>query len=187
MTKKEESSNAPAKGEQPATEESAAGPAGAPDAVERRTVLSRMATTAMATGLVAGYGSMGAIAVQYLYPARPTVTTWTFVADLAGFPKGAARVFTAPTGATIVVARQGESGTDADFIALSSTCPHLGCRVQWQVEHDRFFCPCHNGTFDRSGTSTGGPPFEAKQSLPRYPLKVERGLLFIEVPVEKLG
>lgn len=183
----ESTSKEPAKREPSGADESADAGESAPEDAERRTVLSRIAGTAMATGLVAGYGSMGAIALQYLYPARPALTTWTFVSDLAGFPKGAARIFTAPTGATVVVARQGDAGTEADFVALSSTCPHLGCRVQWQAEHDRFFCPCHNGTFDRSGKSTGGPPFEAKQSLPRYPLKVERGLLFIEVPVEKLG
>ena len=38
-----------------------------------------------------------------------------------------------------------------------------------------------------SGTATGGPPGEAGQSLPQFPLKVEKGLLYIEVPLEELA
>ena len=67
------------------------------------------------------------------------------------------------------------------FAALSSVCPHLGCQVHWQPQNDRFFCPCHNGVFAPDGTGIGGPPGDAGQSLPRYPLKLENGLLFIEV------
>jgi len=66
--------------------------------------------------------------------------------------------------------------------ALSSTCPHLGCQVRWEAQNDRFFCPCHNGVFDQSGVATAGPPGEAGQSLPKYELKVEDGLLHIAVP-----
>ena len=46
--------------------------------------------------------------------------------------------------------------------------------------------PCHNGTFDTSGVATGGPPGDAGQNLPLYPLRVEQGMLFIEVPVDRL-
>ena len=72
------------------------------------------------------------------------------------------------------------------FIALSSTCPHLGCQVHWEPQNDRYLCPCHNGTFAPAGTPTGGPPFEANQSLPHYPLRVEGGLLFVEVGTRAL-
>lgn len=154
---------------------------------ERRTLLVRGASAAMTAGLLAGYGTFGGMAVRYLYPAAPTSTAWLFVSDLAGFRSGESRKFVTPTGAPVVIARQGDSGAAEDFIALSSTCPHLGCQVSWQTAQDRFFCPCHNGTFDAQGRGTGGPPGEAGQSLPRYPLRVQNGLLFIEVPTEKLG
>ena len=84
------------------------------------------------------------------------------------------------------MARRAEQGTAEDFVALSSTCPHLGCQVHWQPGEKRFFCPCHNGTFDPEGRALSGPPFEAGQSLGRYPLKIEDGVLFIEVPMEAL-
>jgi Rieske Fe-S protein len=87
----------------------------------------------------------------------------------------------------VIITRQGEGGEVSDFIALSSTCPHLGCRVHWESPNQRFFCPCHNGTFDPQGRATGGPPKAAGQDLPRYPLKIERGLLYIEVPTRTLS
>ncbi len=43
------------------------------------------------------------------------------------------------------------------------------------------------GTFDAQGAGTGGPPGDAGMELPRYPLKVDGGLLFIEVPVDQLA
>ena len=141
----------------------------------------------MAGGLAAGYGAFATIAATYLYPPHDSVTGWLFVNDLARMKKGDSLVFRSPSGASIVIARNGEAGTAADFIALSSTCPHLGCQVHWEGQNNRFFCPCHNGSFDEAGVATGGPPKDAKQSLPRYPLKVEGGLLYIEVPLERVA
>jgi cytochrome b6-f complex iron-sulfur subunit len=158
-----------------------------PDGIERRTFLTGASTAAMAGGLVAGYGAFGAMAVRYLYPAGETKKSWLFVATVDRLRNGDSLVFRAPSGATVAVARQGESGALDDFIALSSTCPHLGCQVHWEAANNRFFCPCHNGTFDRSGKGTGGPPGEAGQSLARYPLRLEGNRLFIEVPIEGLA
>ncbi len=146
-----------------------------------------LATGAMAGGLVAGYGAFAAIAGRFLYPARPAATEWLFVLDLGSMKQGESIVYKTPAGATVAVARTAATGTDQDFLALSSTCPHLGCQVHWEGAKERFFCPCHNGTFDPTGKATGGPPAEAGQSLLRYPLKVEKGLLYIQVPVEKLS
>ena len=72
-------------------------------------------------------------------------------------------------------------------LVFSAICPHAGCVVDFQPKEKRFFCPCHNGTFDRSGAATGGPPAEAGQSLPRYPLKIDAGLLYIEVDLPRAG
>ncbi len=158
----------------------------ATDGVSRRTLLSRGASLAMAGGLAAGYGGFAAIAGRYLYPARPDETRWLFVTPIDRFAVGQSLVFRTPSGAAAAIARRG-AGTDASaFVALSSTCPHLGCSVHWEAAKARFFCPCHNGAFDPTGKAIAGPPAEAGQSLPRYPLKVENGLLFIEVPVEGL-
>lgn len=155
-----------------------------PDDPERRSFL---ATAAMAGSMAAGYGTFAAIAARYLYPAHPAPTSWLYVQDLRSLKPGDSLVYRTPAGATVAVARLGNAGTDSDFLALSSTCPHLGCQVHWEGANNRFFCPCHNGAFDPSGKAIAGPPADAGQSLLRYPLKVENGLLFIQVPVEKLS
>jgi Rieske Fe-S protein len=143
----------------------------------------------MAGGVVASYGTLIGMAGRYLYlyPAGTPAKAWLFITELKGMAPGGSLRYESPTGARIVVTRQGAGGTADDFIALSSVCPHLGCQVQWEPQNDRFYCPCHNGAFDPQGQAIQGPPAAAGQSLPRYPLKVEAGLLFIEVPVAGLG
>ena len=140
----------------------------------------------MATGLLGGYGAFGAIAARYLYPARRDERRWQFVCELGRLRVGESFTYTGPAGDSVNITRQGPGPTADAFIALSSTCPHLGCQVHWEPQESRYFCPCHNGTFDLSGTATGGPPFEAGQNLPRYPLLVEDELLFVEVGTQAL-
>jgi nitrite reductase/ring-hydroxylating ferredoxin subunit len=141
----------------------------------------------MVAGLAGGYGGLGAVALRYLYPARPEEVSWQFVMDVEALAVGESVRYEGPAGETINIARQARRGAADDFVALSSTCPHLGCQVRWEPQNDRFFCPCHNGVFDPSGVATGGPPGEAGQSLAQYPLKIEGGLLLIAVPMERLA
>jgi len=129
---------------------------------------------------------LAVFAGRYLYPAEPQAKAWLFVTELGGMKAGESLDFVDPTGAKVVIARRAEEGKAEDFIALSSTCPHLGCQVQWQAHENRFFCPCHNGVFTPEGEPVEGPPAQAGQSLKHYPLKVESGMLFIEVPVDRL-
>jgi cytochrome b6-f complex iron-sulfur subunit len=158
----------------------------AASAGDRRGFLARATSLGMLAGLGASYGTAGVFAARYLYPARPRAKAWMYVARVADIAPGGSLNYTTPGGEKVAVARQAQNGTVDDFVALSSTCPHLGCQVHWESQNERFFCPCHNGTFDKSGKGTGGPPGDAGQSLPRYPLKSEGGLLYIEVPTESL-
>ncbi len=64
-----------------------------------------------------------------------------------------------------------------NYIAMSNICTHLGCRIRWIAEQDRFFCPCHNGVFDRQGSVVSGPP---PRPLDQYEVKVEDDQLFIQ-------
>lgn len=175
-------------GAPPPQPEKGAGPpaegAETPANPERRSFFESLSSLAMAGGLAAGYGTFGCFAARFLYPAHATATGWMFVREVERFAQGEALPYKLPDGAKVVIARQGSSGGAEDFVALSSTCPHLGCQVHWEGQNNRFFCPCHNGTFDHAGNPTGGPP---KEPLPRYPLKVEKGLLYIEVPLEGLA
>lgn len=153
----------------------------------RRSFLSMLSSLAMFGGLAGGYGLFVALAARYLLPARPLSKGWFFVAGLDDLSAGGSLTYRSPAGQLIVVTRLDKTGSADDFIALSSVCPHLGCRVHWEAGNDRFFCPCHNGAFDKSGDPIAGPPAEAGQSLSQYPLKIENGMLFIRVPTASLA
>ncbi len=144
----------------------------------RRSFLSHIL---MGLGLAGGYGTFAAMAGRYLYPARAAKASWKFVAVMNDFAKGDSLLYRTPSGQTITITRMDENNDAKDFIALSSVCPHLGCQVHWESNNNRFFCPCHNGAFNAQGEATGGPPKDANQSLPKFNLKIEKELLFIEL------
>lgn len=56
------------------------------------------------------------------------------------------------------------------YVALSNVCTHLGCRVRWVADEGRFFCPCHNGVYDKQGNVVSGPP---PRPLDHYEVRVE--------------
>ncbi|HLA97062.1 MAG TPA: ubiquinol-cytochrome c reductase iron-sulfur subunit [Anaerolineales bacterium] len=63
-----------------------------------------------------------------------------------------------------------------DYIAMSNICTHLGCRVRWIQDKERFLSPCHNGIFDKRGMVISGPP---PRPLDRYEIKIENGQVHI--------
>ncbi|MCC6679604.1 MAG: Rieske (2Fe-2S) protein, partial [Phycisphaeraceae bacterium] len=135
----------------------------------------------------AGYGTFATLLGRFVYPSGGANRAWLFVCSVDQLAAGEALDFAAPSGQKIVVARLATGSAADDFLALSSVCPHLGCRVHWESQNDRFFCPCHNGAFNRDGQATSGPPAAAHQSLTRFPLKVENGLLFLEAPLPSVA
>ncbi len=143
----------------------------------RRSFLSHII---MGLGLAGGYGAFATMAGRFLYPLKTKKPPLKFVAEISNFSKGESMLYRTPSGQTITITRMGESGDVTDFIALSSVCPHLGCQVHWEANNNRFFCPCHNGAFDATGKAIAGPPKGANQSLPKFHLKIEKELLFIE-------
>ena len=64
------------------------------------------------------------------------------------------------------------------FVAYSQQCTHLSCAVYFQAEHDRLYCPCHEGVFNPlTGDPVAGPP---ARRLPRIRLRREGDLLLAE-------
>ena len=156
------------------------------EVLDRRSFGARVSRLFMALGLVAGYGTFAAFMGRFLFPGQKQKSAWQYVAQLKRVAPGESLSYTSPAGQQIVISRTGSSGTAEDFIALSSVCPHLGCRVHWEPQNNRFFCPCHSGAFDPEGNPTSGPVKDANQSLARYPLKVEKDLLYIQADLETL-
>ena len=64
----------------------------------------------------------------------------------------------------------GGVGPDADIVAYSSLCTHMGCPVVYDGGSATFRCPCHFSTFDAelSGQMICG---QATENLPQIVLE----------------
>lgn len=141
----------------------------------------------MFTGLLAGYGAGALHFFKYLVPLRSERRRREmFIGTLADIPVGSTRTVRDPRGSEIIVARTANNPTDPakDFRALSTKCPHLGCRIHWEAGKDRFRCPCHEGIFTADGKAISGPPAQEKKNLIEYDVRVDRrnGWVFVMVP-----
>jgi cytochrome b6-f complex iron-sulfur subunit len=156
--------------------------------LDRRAMLGKASSVAMGCGLAAGYGTLALYAARYIYPTHPRKLEWQFVTSTDRLQPGQSMRYESPAGESITITRRtGADGQD-EFLALSSVCPHLGCKVHWEGQKNQFFCPCHNGAFDPTGTAIAGPPKEAGQSLKKYEIRVEaNGVVFVLVPTDLLG
>ncbi|MHB2148805.1 QcrA and Rieske domain-containing protein [Calditrichota bacterium LG25] len=67
---------------------------------------------------------------------------------------------------------------DGQFKVMSGICTHLGCIIKWEQDKNRFFCPCHNGIFDKLGNVIGGPP---PRPLDEFKVVVEDQKIYVYV------
>ena len=47
---------------------------------------------------------------------------------------------------------------DGTYRAMSATCTHLSCTVQYRDDLHEVWCACHNGLYDLNGRNISGPP-----------------------------
>ncbi len=59
---------------------------------------------------------------------------------------------------------------DAEVIAFSPQCTHLGCAFRWEARTKTFLCPCHTSNFSLDGKVVDGP---APRPLDQYQVKIE--------------
>jgi Rieske Fe-S protein len=45
-----------------------------------------------------------------------------------------------------------------EYRAMSATCTHLSCTVQYRDDVQHVWCACHNGHYDLNGRNISGPP-----------------------------
>jgi Rieske Fe-S protein len=48
--------------------------------------------------------------------------------------------------------------SEDEYRAFAATCTHLDCVVEYQKDHARIWCNCHNGEYDLHGRNVAGPP-----------------------------
>lgn len=134
-----------------------------------------LASVLMWSGVALGYGIGAFHFLRYLVPlGEKSRYRELFVGPVDQMEVGQSRTVRAPNGDSYVMARTAEG-----YRVLSDICPHLGCRVHWEPDKDRFFCPCHAGVFDPAGKATGGPPAEADQNLARLETIVRGNSVFV--------
>lgn len=63
------------------------------------------------------------------------------------------------------------------YIALDTTCTHLGCQTRWMEEEGMIECPCHGSKFASDGSLIQGP---APRSLRRWLLALKQGELVVD-------
>ncbi|HEY7714515.1 MAG TPA: Rieske (2Fe-2S) protein [Candidatus Binatia bacterium] len=142
----------------------------------RRELISLIA---MGAGLLLSYGLLAVQGLLFLIPQRLAPRTRRiFAGQLDEFQVGTLKTLLDLQGNEILIKRDAKQ-----LRAFNSTCPHLGCRVHWESDRKRFFCPCHNGVFDEDGVAIEGPPAAAGQSLASLPLEVDSrsGVVYLEV------
>lgn len=129
--------------------------------------------------VLAAYGVLAAEGFLFLVPKKTKPKTrLLFAGQIEQYKIGQVQKFFDLQGGEILVKRSKEG-----FKAFSSTCPHLGCKVKWEPDQNRFLCPCHMGLFDPEGKAYAGPPADAGQSLSPVTIKVDEagGVVYIEV------
>jgi len=47
---------------------------------------------------------------------------------------------------------------NGEYRAMSATCTHLSCTVQYRADLHEVWCACHNGMYDLNGRNVSGPP-----------------------------
>lgn len=68
-------------------------------------------------------------------------------------------------------------GPDGRPKALSTTCPHLGCAVDYDVAAQVFRCPCHTSSFDLQGRRISGP---APRDMDALAIEVRDGQVLLD-------
>jgi cytochrome b6-f complex iron-sulfur subunit len=48
--------------------------------------------------------------------------------------------------------------SSGEYCAMSATCTHLSCTVQYRDDLRQVWCACHNGKYDLNGRNISGPP-----------------------------
>jgi menaquinol-cytochrome c reductase iron-sulfur subunit len=66
--------------------------------------------------------------------------------------------------------------SDAEVVAFSPVCTHLGCAYHWDERKNNFLCPCHSSTFGLDGRVLSGP---APRPLDRFRVRIEKGRLLL--------
>ena len=106
-------------------------------------------------GLLASFASFIYPVLRYLVPPA--------VVDLGGDEAVAAKLTELKPNSSKIFRFGSRPGllimnSDGTYRALSASCTHLGCTVQYRNDLREIWCACHNGIYDLNGRNVSGPP-----------------------------
>jgi len=137
--------------------------------MERRKVLKSIAAFLPISAAFAGLAAMG---IRFITPIKREMDRKIFTVGLEELPLNATKRFKDLQGRDLMLVRTGER----EVKAISTVCTHLGCTVFWQKDKQEFFCPCHNGRFDKNGIVLAGPP---PAPLDLYRVEIDGNNVFV--------
>lgn len=70
---------------------------------------------------------------------------------------------------------------DGKFLALCTSCTHLGCAINWNEEQQKFICPCHASHFDSVGNVLSPP---APRALNVFEISIKNGKVLVDTSLE---
>jgi cytochrome b6-f complex iron-sulfur subunit len=126
-------------------------PQPAPANVPRR----RFVNILLGTGLLASAASFLYPILRYLVPPKlPDLGgDAVLAARVAELKPNTAKTFRFGTRPGLLV-----ETAAGEYRAMSATCTHLGCTVQYRPDLREIWCACHNGMYDLNGRNISGPP-----------------------------
>ena len=65
---------------------------------------------------------------------------------------------------------------NGEFRAMSATCTHLSCTVQYRDDLREVWCACHNGKYNLDGRNISGPP---PRPLEAFDVQVKGDEIFV--------
>ena len=68
--------------------------------------------------------------------------------------------------------------TDGGFLAVSTSCTHLGCAINWDEKEQKFICPCHASQFSKNGNVLNPP---ATRPLDILEVSFQNGNVFVNL------
>ena len=109
----------------------------------------------LGTGLVASAASFLYPILKYLVPPKlPDMgSNAVLAAKVSELKANSAKTFRFGTRPGLLVLT-----ATGEYRAMSATCTHLGCTVQYRPDLREIWCACHNGMYDLNGRNISGPP-----------------------------
>lgn len=107
-------------------------------------------------------GGLLASAISFLYPVlrylvpppAPDLGSDSVVAGRVGeLKRNTGKTFRFGNRAALLILT-----AEGQYRAMSATCTHLDCTVQYRTDVRQVWCACHNGFYDLNGRNIAGPP-----------------------------